>query len=72
MKYEIKHQQISGGETCAQGKVQNSFVKFVFETKQKWLLENGSQVLWVWMQIGLIFLVLCWTEKNVKLNIYPF
>lgn len=37
MKYEIKHQQISGGQRRAQGKVQNSFVK-LFETKQKYLL----------------------------------
>lgn len=35
MKYEIKHQQISDGQGGAWGKVQNSFVKFVFETKQK-------------------------------------
>lgn len=37
MKYEMKHQQISGGQRRAQGKVQNSFVK-LFETKQKYLL----------------------------------
>lgn len=45
---------------CAQGKVQNSLVKFLFETKQNSYWKHSlRQILGVRMQIELIFLVLC-------------